>query len=297
MTTAIKAPRECSYAYVSQCMDEWLEFCVDAFTSNDFRNEYNINSFEGKDYLRQVQQDRVKKNILERLAAGKFRKRRNERVPSGWRDADPDNFWEINTPLGLERWIRFYPGVYIIAGVSGAGKTAFFNDLVMNNYHKHDIHYFVSDMGPEELRERFNKWGDTHPGRYVPNEEKWHTWERDGDFHDVIEPDAFNIVDYLEVYKEYYEVSGMIKAIDVARGHDGIVFVAIQKNKGADLGVGGGKSIEKPKAYFNMEFGKFEIKKSRANPPDATVSPTGLVIDFKLHKGANFEELGYGWPE
>ena len=296
MTTAVKEPRECSYAYVSQCMDEWLEFCVDAFTSNDFRNEYNINSFEGKDYLRQVQQDRVKKNILERLAAGKFRKRRNELTRLNWAEADPLNFWDIAWPLKLETWIKTYPGVYILAGAPNSGKTAYFNDFIMSNYHKHHINYFTSDMGEEEMKERFDLWQETHPGRYVPNPPKWDTWVRSGEFHDVIVPDAINIVDYLEIYQNFWEVGEQIKQIDLARGPKGVVLVGLQKNRGADLGRGGIFSLEKPKAYFSMDFQKFTIQKSRARAKSDT-NPNGLVIDFKLHKGANFEELGYGFPE
>jgi hypothetical protein len=36
---------------------------------------------------------------------------------------------------------------------------------------------------------------------------------RSGEFQDVIRPDALNLIDYLEVHQDFYEIGGKIAAI------------------------------------------------------------------------------------
>ena len=286
-----------SYADISQCLDEWLTYSNGGrFTTSELWQEFNIRTDTAKKHLRDVLYSQIEKGTIERAGDKHFRRRRTELTPLNWAEADPNNHWDITTPLGLERWIKWYPGVYLLAGATNSGKTGFFNDLIMCNYHKHDIHYFVSDMGEEEMRERFELWREEHPSRYVPKPPKWSTWVRSCDFHDVVVADAFNIIDYLEVYDSFWEVAQQINQIDTARGEKGIVFLGLQKKKGDDLGRGGSFSLEKPKAYFSMDFQKLKIQKSRARAKGGQ-NPNGLVIDFKLHRGARFEELGHTWPE
>ena len=100
-----------------------------------------------------------------------------------------------------------------------------------------------------------------------------------------------NIIDYLELSKEFYEVSGLIT--DIFEKLDGAVAViGLQKNPGVSVAKGGWGSAEKARLYLSMESGVMEIIKGK-NWAD-TQNPKGLKMTFKLRHGAEFIQTS-GW--
>lgn len=65
-----------------------------------------------------------------------------------------------------------------------------------------------------------------------------------------------------------------------------VCFVAIQKNKGVDTGLGGQRSLEKPRLYLAMEAGVLKIVK--AKNWTTSENPNGKQINFKLVRGCKF---------
>ena len=112
-------------------------------------------------------------------------------------------------------------------------------------------------------------------------------------FADVIHPNDVNIIDYLEIHDNFYAVSGMLKAI-----HDkldkGVAFVALQKNPGAETGLGGYRGLEKPRVYLNLDpdypGGKATIVKAKNWATN--INPNGYSVKFKLISGCYFIEDG-----
>ena len=68
--------------------------------------------------------------------------------------------------------------------------------------------------------------------------------------------------------------------------NQGIAIVALQKNKGRDTGVGGDRSLEKPRLYLSLESGKAKIIVGKNWV--SNVNPVGLQLDFKLTQGCKF---------
>jgi hypothetical protein len=156
----------------------------------------------------------------------------------------------------------------------------------MNN---HEIYYFSSEMGPQELKLRLSKFNrKLTDWNFYPK-------ERASDFADVIKPDAINIIDFLEIHDEFWKVGGKLMEIH-DKLHKGIAIVAIQKDKNKEYGLGGMKGLEKPRLYLTLNPGqaKIEKAKNRANP---SRNPNGLVRDFKLYQGHKFVlENDWHWP-
>ena len=78
----------------------------------------------------------------------------------------------------------------------------------------------------------------------------------------MIHPDEINVVDYLELTSDFWKVSGMLQEIQ-SKLAQGIAVVALQKPRGRDTGLGGDKSLEKPRLYLSVENGTVKILKAK----------------------------------
>ena len=121
------------------------------------------------------------------------------------------------------------------------------------------------------------------------NSWKFSAWGRSGDWPDVIRPDAINIVDYLELHDDFYKVGGLLKAIS-DKLKSGFALVALQKNIGRDEGLGGARSLEKPRLYLAMDHGRTKIVKAKSWA-DGRLNPNGMTITWKLIDGCKFRNV------
>ena len=71
-------------------------------------------------------------------------------------------------------------------------------------------------------------------------------------FAEVIEPDSINIIDFLEIYKDFYLMGEILRNI-FARLNKGIAVIAIQKDKNKDYGRGGVMVMEKPRLVVSLK--------------------------------------------
>lgn len=193
----------------------------------------------------------------------------------------PDAEFNIKYPFDIQNYVITHPGnIIVVAGAPNSGKTAFLLNIVEKNMGKHDIVYFSSELGAIELRDRLSKFKRPLTSwNFSPK-------ERSSNFADVINPDSINIIDYLELHEDFWKVGGMIKEIfDKLR--KGIAIIALQKNHGQALGLGGARSIEKARLYLSMDNHAIRIEKGKnwANP---TLNPNGLEAEYKLVKGCEF---------
>jgi hypothetical protein len=151
----------------------------------------------------------------------------------------------------------------------------------MNMGRDHEVVYFSSEMGATELQARLKKFN-------IPMHEwKKVIWkERASDFAAMIRPNAINIIDFMEVHEDFFKVGLFIKQI-FDKLDKGIAFIALQKNKGRDEGLGGMRSLEKARLYLSMEPGRIKIVKGK-NWKSDIINPNGLSRKYKLGGGCNF---------
>ena len=195
----------------------------------------------------------------------------------------------IRYPFGIENYIKTLPkNIIVIAGSPNAGKTAFLLNFARLNQDRFNVHYFSSEMGAMELKERLSKFG------YPLDSWKVKVWEKSSDFSDVIHPDAVNIIDFLELHADFWQVGGIIKSI-YDKLNNGIAVIALQKPTGRDEGLGGQRSLEKPRLYLAMESNKIKIVKAK-NWAVPHQNPNKLVLDFKIINGCKFQIM-QDWRE
>jgi len=230
----------------------------------------------------------VKEGILERVPNqyGVYRKIDTDVEEIDFLNAETEstNLW---LPFGINELVEIMPGnIILIAGEPNAGKTGFLLNVIRENMRKFKVHYFNSEMGSSELKKRLNNFDDI-----ALSEWKFKAWERSDNFADVIKPgkDKINIIDFLEIHENFYEVGGLLAEIH-KKLKGAIAIVALQKNRGVDTGLGGFRSIEKPRLALAMSPGVLKIVK--AKNWKTSENPNGKQINFKIASGCKLFEQG-----
>jgi hypothetical protein len=185
----------------------------------------------------------------------------------------------------------------VVAGEPNAGKTAWLLNVAYENQNDHEVHYFSSEMGADELKDRLLKFEETNMCRL----DGWKTrfWDKSGDFADAIKPNAINIIDFLELHDKFWEIGGKIREI-YDRLDRGIAIVALQKNPTQVLkdgtvknewGLGALRAAEKARLYFTMNTGNVAVIKKAKNWK-SKVNPNGMMMRYTLAQGCRFVEKG-----
>lgn len=224
----------------------------------------------------------VKSGHLERHGnrRGCYRKINSDLIEMDFINAieDPLKIW---LPFELSDLVEIYDGNLIIfAGAKDSGKTCLCFNIIKENRHEFDVHYFNSEMGASELRKRLSSFPDI-----ALNQWNFKAYERATDFEDVIQPGMgkINIIDFLEIHDEFYIIGKKLKAIhDKLKG--AIAIVCIQKNPGQDTGLGGWRSMEVTRLALALDFEKVKITVGK-NRRDPAKNPRGLVKKFKINAG------------
>lgn len=260
----------------------WIENIDGYFDVNDFYRDAGITAPEQKGAAIMAFQRMVDDGVLEKhgMRRGVYRL-----VESKCTDIDFVNASDLTIPviwpLEVEKWVSMYPkNIAIIAGEKDAGKTALFLNFVRLNMDKYKIHYFSSEMGAIEFRVRLSKFANIGLRDWT-----FYPKERASKFEDVIQPNDINIIDFLEIYDEFYKIGFYIKQI-FDKLNNGIAIIGIQKNPKTDYGLGGLRSIEKARLY--MAIGGHELKIVSGKNWVTQVNPVGLIRNFKLVDGCKF---------
>lgn len=204
-------------------------------------------------------------------------------------NADIQNCVDLRLPLGIQHKTKIFPkAVIVIAGVSGMGKTLFCFNAIAGNKGRFPIFYFNSEMGPEALKQKLSHFpipiSEWAKGMKVIDQWDFNT------IIDKIQPDAFNVIDYLEPDSDKpYNIHAVISAI-IRRLNRGTALIAIQKKPGATMGTGGIYSIKAATLALALDWGKIEIVKNRFRESD--MQPTLNKINFEIHQGYKFVKVG-----
>jgi len=260
---------------------EWVLSSNGVFLSSDIDLCRQVSSREEKKNISKILSRLCEEGIIEKYGNrnGQFRRIDTELEKIDFLSANSDAL-ALQWPFGIQNFVKIHPGNIIgCAGESNSGKTALALNFARLQQDRFDVHYFSSEMGKTELRERLLKFP------YPLESWKVSFWERSSNFADVIRPDAINIIDFLEIHDEFYKIGLYIKDI-FDKLKTGIAFILIQKNKNTDFGLGGMRSLEKARLYLAMEPGRLKIIKAKNWASQK--NPNGLSINFKLVGGCEF---------
>ena len=267
---------------LSEELGEWVSVTAGYFSVTDCDRELHCVTSQAKTNRRVILHRLVEAKVIERHPKknGIYRRVENESPLIEWETADISATVPLKWPFELENYALIYPkNIAVIAGSPNAGKTAFLLNLIKLNMDRYKVHYYSSEMGPEELKLRLSKFGNITW--------KFNARERSTNFADVIYPDDINIIDYIEITGgEFFMIAEELRAI-FDKLNKGVAVIALQKKKGAELGRGAEFSLEKPRLYLSMDSGTLKIIKAK-NWAVEGENPNGVEFKFRLVKGAEF---------
>ncbi len=264
---------------------DWVEDTSGWWETRELDTDLEITGCKHKENRKKILQRLREQGIIERHPRinKQFRYINTRTTRLDFRAATKTGVLPIKWPLGIEQYVNLFPGnLAVVAGSPNAGKTGLLLNFIHLNQDDHTIHYFCSEMGDVELRDRLDKF----PSMSIND---WHfeAIERASNFADVIRPDCVNVIDFLEMTTDLYMVNTYLTEIQHKLG-SGIAVVAIQKKQGADFGRGQEFSLEKPKLYLSMDKGQMHIIKGKSWA-QKNVDPNGLQISFKIVDGCQFQ--------
>ena len=260
----------------------WIDDAYGQFDIKQLYMDLGVTTSADKNKIRVTLHRLAEKGILERgRLTGTYRKINDEANPIELLEEEPTPV-ALTLPGNIEEYVDVYSGNVIVnAGSSNSGKTAFDLNVAIKNCDAFEVIYFSSEMGAEELTLRISKFD-------IPREEwkKIKFKKRVADFQDVIQPDALNIIDYLEVIEgEFYKIGDNIRKI-YEKLNSGIALISLQMDRGAKFAWGGQKTLDKARLYITLDNNQLTIVKGKNRA--STVNPNGIIRPFKLVNGCDF---------
>ena len=259
-------------------VQHWVKTNNGEFTIADIYRDLNVKLSSDKERCRQELAELVRLGVIEPYGkkAGTYRKcvRQLDIIDLDEQQEEPLPFW---LPFHLDRYCDIRPGnIIVVAGETNSGKTGFLFNIMAMNRGRYRFNYLSSEMTSGEIKARLAhyNWPISEWKEFVQ------FVQRSSDYHDAIDPDGINIIDFLEVYEDFSKIGADIKKIfDKLR--KGIAIIAIQKKKGEDYGRGGEFTLEKARLGISLfTHGRL---------------PNGIIGSAKITKCKNYKP-GYN-PE
>jgi hypothetical protein len=269
-----------------QVIERWLEFSAGQFTTKDIWDVLDIRTPENRAYLRVIL-DRLCKagTILRTSKDGVYRKIDSEKIEMDWESADPSKVLPVKFPFGIEEHAKLYPkSVVIIAAPKNGGKTALAYNILKLNMHQFDIDVFNSETGPEQMKERLEPLD-------IPSPAPFKVYERYDNFADVMNPNHFTIIDYMDTGSETYMVGEEIDR--VFRKTNCVAVICLQKPPFVerDLAYGGGFTAKRAALYISMGNNKLKLVYVKT-PAKRGVNPNNMTWTFRISdNGTVFENI------
>jgi len=193
---------------------------------------------------------------------GQYRKVDKDLIRVEWWRQHPQHL-EILLPLEIHELVEIYPkNIILITGDSNAGKSAYCLSTALLNMDKHIIDLYIHEMGNIEIAKRIDLFELTDEEREVFIE-RVNIFERSHGYEDVLDPNGFSIIDYLDDSSgEAFRMKDHLSAIH-ERLDTGICMVASQKKQGEDYSYGGQRTLDRPRLVVAIGDGVAKIVKAK----------------------------------
>ncbi len=273
-----------------------ISLMTGTFTTRQIWAELDIVTPEGKNYLRVCLNRFVEGGMLTKTSVdGTYRKIDNEKEIMDWETADTENYLPVKLPFDLHKYCLIYPkSIIIVAGGKDGGKTTFLLETLKLNYQNFKVDFYNSETGREQFKKRLQ------PLR-LPSPAPFNTYQRYDNFADVIEPDHFSIIDYLDFNSEVYLVGTEIDAI--FRKLTCIAIIGLQKPPPTkvlfrgeeklverDLAYGGAFSIKRAVLYVSLSGNRLKVITAKT-PADPKVRLANMQWRYSFDDNGYFTDI------
>jgi len=193
---------------------------------------------------------------------------------------------EIRLPLNIPEYIKIPSrSVAAIAGYKSTGKTAFLLETAELNVYSQTlpVYYWYNEMGELLLNTRLEDYPllpkARREGRFRP------VMQTTFEFTDVIDPDAINLIDYIDRDDDIWLIGEDIRKIFTPLNKGCSIF-ALQKKRDSNLGYGGTPTLKLPTLYitldekYHSEEGTHGIAKIIVCKNWENINPVGLSCEY-----------------
>lgn len=316
------------YGAVLSNLWSYIQECEGEFSNSLIYQDFSLRNAREKTAVRVALNRLCKAGKIEKIPGktGVYRRCVTELDDMEWDDGE-DNPFPMPLPFNLSSQIKVLCGsVVIVSGTTNAGKTtfafqcveAFLREIVtsfrgnaererafalacastpranpqdlLQELARMDkpVRYLNCELSSPQIRRRAQAMG-SEAVELLKNRVRWvnrtHDWAR------AIDPDALNVVDYLQIYDEFYRVGQLISEIH-ARLRNGVALILIQKKTGEATPRGGEFALERAQVAIYLDSnpaigsggGICTLRKVK-EPVDPSHNPQGKQLDYRL--GAN----------
>ena len=286
---------------LAQEIKEWISLQDSYFLLTDIYNSLHILTREEKNNVNIIIHRLYKEEkVIEKHGdrRGCYRPVINEYEVLDIMNA-PENEFKINFPLGIHQHCRIYPkNVIVISGVANMGKSAMAFEICRHNRHlfkNKKVRFQTTEAGDTEIKRRLLMYPQEnfrHPLKwwvdnveFIPKADNW---------SDIVDPDGFNIVDYISDYAEAYKIPLYIQQIH-NKLREGIAVLVIQKDPNKPHGQGGQATRHAARLAIDIERNKVTLVKVKSpirSSSHGYAHPDGAYKNFTLENGWEFKPNG-----
>uniref|UniRef100_A0A6M3KZT2 Uncharacterized protein n=1 Tax=viral metagenome TaxID=1070528 RepID=A0A6M3KZT2_9ZZZZ len=293
----VNEPEETSgrYKEVASRVREWLEIHKgEHFDLDLISRQLNLGTAEARKYAAIELSRKVQQGILEKVSNRYIYIDSSYKVID-WLNASVESF-DVKFPYGIEDQTKFgfdgsaliSPGdIIVIAGQSNAGKTLFCLNLLWENMDNYPCTLMGNEYAPGKFKRRVFRMKWRSPVN-VDGQPKFELIERFNRWQDIIRPNNINIIDWINITDNFYQIGGIIEAIK-GKLERGIAVISLQKSGENPHGRGGTFSVDMTSLYLSMDFNRLTVIKSkeweRYNPNRKTY---GFEI---VNQGTQFQNI------
>jgi len=277
------------YHKASMAVDRYLEAHKgETFDLDIICRQMSISDAYTRDIITQKLAYEVRKGNLEKVNRT-YRYIDSSYELVDWVDADEsmpplDIHWPVGADgsrFGFDGHCDIYPGdIIVVAGVSNMGKTTFDLSFLWEN-----MDYFPCTlMGNEYERLKFKKrtmrmtWKDPVG---EDGKAKFELIRRFDNWKDIIRPNNFNIIDWINLNDNFYRMGTIIEGIKQPL-REGIAVVTLQKDASKSLGMGGGFSEHLASLYLSIDYNRLTVRKVK---DWHDINTNGKVFGFEIING------------
>jgi len=177
--------------------------------------------------------------------------------------------------------------IIVLAGVSNMGKTAFILNLLWENMDAFPCTLQGSEYKPADFKRRIKPmtWANPLKEDGTP---KFELIERHDRWQDIIRPDNINLIDWINLGDQFYQIGKIIEAIK-APLRKGVAVIAIQKDEDKKLGMGGGWGEHLSTVYLLFDKERLTIRKAKRS---TGTNLNGKVFGFRIvDEGTKFTDI------
>jgi hypothetical protein len=259
------------YREVSKRLSDWLELHKDeTFDLDLVCRQTELISNDARKLVATKLRNEVLKGTLEKNNKV-YRYIDSTLKQIDWLNSNTNDSVEIKWPYGVEDDTHFgfdghvvipQKSLIIIAGVTNMGKSTFALNFLWMNMDQHHCILMGNEYEPSQFKRRANTLLDINNPVDLEGKPKFELVERYENWKDIIQPDAINIIDWINLGDKFYELGKILEGIK-EKLNKGIALCCIQKDSQKSIGMGGMWGTHLSTLYLTLDYNRMTVEKCK----------------------------------